>query len=803
MFAIGGIGPVHGAPRINRVLDTGWKIYTLPNPSGRRILPLLTPSAVKKLRCPGSGPKWRTVNLPDDYIVDGKFTHRAVAGHGSLPVYPAWYRRGIHIPASAMGKTVWLNFGGVYRDAVVFVNGQFVGQHPSGYTSFRYNISKFIHYGRRNHLTVYVNPRWFEGWWYEGGGIYRHVRLMITDKLHVAPWGTFVISKVPGSIHFGASDGDYADADLTIQTTVDNEHRTFRQFTLLSRVIGPTGTTLATISTREHLPASRKMTFMQHASINNAALWSLHHCNLYHLETTLRVNHATVDDKRTTFGIRTLRFDPNQGFFLDGKRVEIKGTANHQDFPGVGIGAPDNLWYWRIAKLKAMGSNAYRCSHNPLATSFYRACDHLGMLVMDENRHLGDAWTAKSPRGTPYSNLSDLKAMILQHRNDPCIIFWSMCNEEGKLQGTREGSEIFSAMMHAVHHLDPTRPVTSAMNRGYNKKGFFHVEDLLGINYHCNLYSSIHRQYPHQMLFGSEDVNCYSARGVLESNRASGLCSEFGFIAHRGFFAGHEPWFSWIPVVEHPFVAGDFIWTGFDYRGEPNPYGWPAVTSQTGCMDLCGFPKPCYYYWRAWWGKKPSVYIFPAWTFPKSMVGQPITVRCYSNCDRVTLFLNGKDLGSKQMPKYRYLDWTIPYRPGVLIALGSNAGLPVTQCAVHTAGPPAGIRLIDQYPNLNADGESDAPIAVEVVDAKGHVVPDAQDKIQFAVSGAGSLAGVANGDPVSHESNIADWRRAFHGLCMVLVRAGDKAGTITVTARSPGLRAATLELRTMAAGRDP
>ncbi len=805
MFAIGGIGSVHGAPRINRVLDTRWKIYTVPKVSGGRILPLLTPSAVKKLQCPASGPKWRAVNLPDDYIVDGKFTHRAVAGHGSLPVYPAWYRRGIHIPASAMGKTVWLNFGGVYRDAVVFVNGQFVGQHPSGYTGFRYNISKFIHYGRRNHLTVYVNPRWFEGWWYEGGGIYRHVRLMITDKLHVAPWGTFVISKVPGSIHYGASDGDYADADLTIQTTVDNEHRTVRQFTLLSRVIGPTGTTLATISTREHLPASRKMTFIQHAAINNAALWSLHHCNLYHLETTLRVNHATVDDKRTTFGIRTLRFDPNQGFFLDGKRVEIKGTANHQDFPGVGIGAPDNLWYWRIAKLKAMGSNAYRCSHNPLATSFYRACDHLGMLVMDENRHLGDAWTAKSPRpGAPgYSNLSDLKAMILQHRNYPCIIFWSMCNEENQLQGTREGAGIFSAMMHAVHHLDPTRPVTSAMNGGYNKKGFFSVENLLGINYHCYLYSSIHRQYPHQMLFGSEDVNCYSARGVLESSRASGLCSEFGFIAHRGFFAGHEPWRSWIPVVEHPFVAGEFIWTGFDYRGEPNPYGWPAVTSQTGCMDLCGFPKPCYYYWRAWWEKKPSVYIFPAWTFPKSMAGQPITVRCYSNCDRVTLFLNGKDLGSKQMPKYRYLDWTIPYTPGVLIARGYNAGQVVTHYTLRTAGPPAGIRLMDQYPNLDADGESDAPIAVEVVDAAGHVVPDAQNKIQFAVSGAGSLAGVANGNPVSHESNIADWRRAFHGLCMVMVRAGDKAGTINVTARSPGLKVAKLELRTMAAGRYP
>ncbi len=789
-------GPVPVISRTVQTLDQHWDIIRLPALAAKKAAPLMTRGELQKLRCPGPSANWKPVQLPDDYIVCGKFNHRAVAGHGSLPVYPAWYRREILIPASASGKTVWLNFGGVYRDAIVFINGRYVGQHPSGYTAFRYNISNFVRYGRPNQLAVYVDPRWFEGWWYEGGGIYRHVRLIITDKLHVAPWGTFVISNVSGPIHYSDSDGDHADAQLTIETTVDNAHKAGRPFTLVSRIVGPDNKIAATVSQTATLEAGQKKTFTQHTNIRNAALWSLTRCNLYHLETRLEVRGKIVDAKRTTFGIRTLQFDPDHGFFLDSQHVELKGTANHQDFPGVGIGAADNLWYWRIAKLKAMGSNAYRCSHNPLTSAFYRACNHLGMLVMEENRHLGDAWTAKSPRGTPYSSLSDLKTMVLEHRNDPCIIFWSMCNEENQLQGTHEGARIFGAMMQLVHRLDPTRPVTCAMNGGYNKRGFFSVENLLGINYHCGLYAKFHKQVPSKMIFGSEDVNSYSARGVLRSDRKTGRCSEFGFLAPHGFFAGHEPWRSWMPVAEHPFVGGEFIWTGFDYRGEPNPYGWPAVTSQTGTMDLCGFPKPCYYYWRAWWNKHPSVYIFPTWDFPKSMIGKPVLIRCYSNCRQVTLYLNGKKLKSKRMPQYKYLDWTIPYTPGVLAARGYNAGRLAAQDTVRTAGPPAGLRLIDEFPRLRADGESIAPIAVQVVDSRGQVVPGADNRIRFSVRGAGMIAGVANGDPVSHEPNVADYRRAFHGLCMVLVRAGNQAGAITLTAASPGLKPAMLEMTT-------
>ncbi len=790
--------------RTVRLLDSHWVINKMPNFNRWKRTAVLNASQIAQLHCPWPAGVWQPVQLPDDYIVAGKFTHRGRrysyrdehALHGYLPLYPAWYRRTFSVPATARGKTIWLNFGGVYRDSVVFINGQLVGQHPSGYTGFRYNIGKFLHYHRPNTLAVFVDPRFLEGWWYEGGGIYRHVRLIMTDKLHVAPWGTFVISKVPGTIDYGSPAGDHAHAELTIKTTVNNAHRTGRQFTLLSQIVSPEGKVLATISSSEGLAAGGKKTFIQHASIRNAALWSLKHCNLYHLITTLEVKGQTVDDKRTTFGIRTLRFDPNHGFFLDGRHVEIKGTCNHQDFPAVGIGAPDDLWPWRIAKLKAMGSNAYRTAHNPLASAFYRACDHLGMLVMDENRHLGDVYTAKTPMGAPYSNLSDLKWMILAQRNDPCVIMWSMCNEE-PLEGKAYGAKIFAAMQALTHRLDPTRPVSCAMSGGYNKTGFFSVENLLGINYHGSAYPSIHRRFASKMIFGSEDFNCLSARGVLKTQRKAGLCSEYGalLLRHGGWGSNHTPWRSWIPVATNSFVAGDFIWTGFDYPGEPNPFGWPDVTSQTGAMDRCGFAKACYYYWRAWWNiGKPSVYIFPAWNFPRAMIGHSVRIRCYSNCPVVALTLNGRRLSQKRMPRYKYVDWTVPYEPGTLRVRGYSGNHVVAEYSSHTAGPATAMTLVDEVPTLTANGESVAPVALTVVDASGVPETNASNMIHFSCSGPGSIAGVANGDPACHESNTGNDIQAFHGKCLVMVRVGNKPGVINLIASAHGLAKARIQI---------
>ena len=820
-----------GSPRSVFLLDKGWQLYAMPDfqlwPAEAKI----TPGQVKELSCPAPGKGWQPVQIPDDYVVIGNISREpnasllakgaecalggreceppngapasgkpgalnrpgrgAYAGHGYLPVYPAWYRRSISIPASAQGKTIWLDFGGVYRDAVVFVNGQFIDQHASGYTAFRLNITSAVRYGEKNSIAVFVDPRWFEGWWYEGGGIYRHVRLIIADRLHVAPWGTFVDAQVPGAIHYGSPAGARADAQLTIQTTVRNDHAGSRRFTLLSQVFDPAGKVAASSSSDEELASGHESTFSQRVDLPDALLWSLENHNLYKLTTTLRVGDTPVDKKLTEFGVRTIRFDPNHGFFLNGKHVDIHGMCVHQDFPGVGIAAPDNLWSWRIQKLQAMGTNAYRTAHNPLAEGFYQAADRMGMLVMDETRHLGDTYFPKAAKDTPYSDLSDVKAMVRQHRNHPSIIMWSLANEEG--QGRKPyGAKMFAATRDAVRKLDPSRPTTAAMNGGYTQEGFASVEDILGMNYHNTEFAKVHAEFPGLMIFGSEDANAKTSRGTLETSRPLGLCSEYGC---GSLDAG--PWRSWAPVVENSFVAGQFVWTGFDYRGEPNPFSWPAVTSQTGAMDIAGFPKPVYYYWKAAWEQKPSVYIFPDWNFPKTAIGKSILVRAFSNCDRVELLLNGRSLGVQEMPRNLYLDWHVPYAPGSLTAIGYKQGRVVARYTVRTAGAPTTLRLVAQIPHLAANGEDVAPIAVEILDANGRVVSDADNMIEFSVSGAGKLVGVANGDPTSHEANVASQRKAFRGLAMVLVRATGHPGAITVQAHARGLTPARIVISTV------
>jgi beta-galactosidase len=424
----------------------------------------------------------------------------------------------------------------------------------------------------------------------------------------------------------------------------------------------------------------------------------------------------------------------------------------------------------------------------------------MGMLVMDENRHLGSTYDVKTAMGTPYSDMSDLKWMILAHRNHPSIIMWSLCNEE-RLQSTPYGAKIFAAMKAAVDKIDPTRPTTSAMNGGYTPDGFISVEGALGMNYHNLEFAKIHAEYPHLMIYGSEDINSKTSRGTVNSSPDTGLCAEYGcWLTPEGKTNGGVPWDSWAPVMENFFVAGEFIWTGFDYRGEPNPFSWPAVTSQTGAMGLSGFPKPAYYYWKAWWEQKPSVYIFPSWNYPKSMEGQNILVRAYSNCDQVELLLNGKSLGEKDMPRGKFLEWQVPYAPGVLTARGYDHGHIVTQYSVHSTGPAVALKLNEQVHHLTANGEAVVPIGVEVLDAEGRVVPNADNMVRFSVSGAGTLAGVANGNPASHESNIASARKAFHGLCMVLVRASHHPGAITVTAHADGLKPARIVIQTAPAG---
>jgi beta-galactosidase len=726
--------------------------------------------------------QWQRVHLPHDYVLDGAgkgYSSANDRSHGYLPVQMAWYRKHFVIPQSDEGKILRLQFDGVFRDSEVWLNGRFLGKHPSGYTPFGFDITQTARYGAENVLAVRVDPRQFEGWWYEGGGIYRHVSLTATDPLHVAAWGTYVASKVPNG-----DQGADAEAELTIQTTVKNDGAVPVQCSVASRIVGPDGIPLKTVELSVAVAAKGQQEAVQNTVLGHPRLWSTESPQLYQLQTTLLRDGRPADFTTTTFGIRTIRFDVDKGFFLNGHHVELYGTASHQDFAGVGIAVPDSLQAWRVSQLKKMGCNAWRTAHNPPSVALLDACDRLGMLVMDENRHLGDCYSHHSPSGTAATNLSDLTCMILRDRNHPSIIMWSMCNEE-ELQGTPEGAGIFSAMMEVVHRYDRTRPITCAMNAGWLKPGIADVEDIIGVNYSPGSYDAIHQRHPRNAMFGSEDTNDKTTRGEYVDDRTNGLRSCYN-LSEKG----------WLPVVTRPFVAGSFTWTGFDYKGEPNPYGWPDISNNTGLLDVCGFPKDKCYYFQSCWTTKPMVHLLPdGWNWPRKE-GQNIRVIAFSNVQRVELFLNGQSLGAKIMSGDAHVEWQVPYQPGQLVAKGYTNDKVVATDTVETTGAPARIQLSPDRTTLQADGEDVVVVPVSILDAQGRLVPNTDNRVHFHLTGDGRILGVGNGNPSDHDPDKADQRNAFHGHCMAVIQAGPHPAVLQLTVTSPGLTSASIDFQT-------
>ena len=776
-------------PRRHELLDANWRFQALAGKTVDHSVPHAAATHAQVAE-DFDDSAWRVVQLPHDYIVEGKYDPKADKGHGFLPVYPAWYRRHFSLAASDSGKAVWLDFEGVYRDAHVYLNGKLLGRHQGGYTPFRFDISKSANFGGDNVLAVYVDPTKFEGWWYEGGGIYRHVWLNVADPVHVLPWGVYVIS----DIH---NVRDNASADLTIQTSVVNESHQRHTCEIVSTVSDPLGQSVTRLSNELILSPGESGSITQVAALKQVALWSLENRNLYTLTTQIFRGGSLVDAHTQKFGIRTLRYDADKGFFLNEQHVELQGTCNHQDFVGVGIGAPDSLWYWRVRKLKEIGCNAVRCSHNLMAPAFYDACDELGMLVMDENRRLGDDYGPKTAVGDPYTNMWHVDEMVLRDRNHPSIIMWSLCNEEYKVQNSHYGKEVFAALMQSVHKYDRTRPITCAMNGNWGKRqigwdanadfhrlhGFETVENLQGCNYDPFNYDRFHKAYPHLKMFGSEIGSNTSDRGIYKTDIPAGLVS-----AYHG-----DPEKSWQPVAVRPFIAGGFVWTGFDYRGEPTPCGWPSINSHFGLLDMCGFPKDAAMYYKAWWDNKPLVHIFPHWNW-HGHEGKTIRVWCYGNCDKIELRVNGTSYGTKAMPRLKHIQWDVPYAPGHIEAYGYNHGSLSAIHRIETTGRAAALLLTPDRYVLQADGQDTVPIAVSVVDSAGRIVPTADNKVRFSVTGAGVNAGVGNGDPACLQPNQANYRSAFNGLCMVLARSAYTGGIIRVRATADGLEAAAVQL---------
>jgi len=738
------------SPRERLLLDSGWKFH-LGNEWG---------FAQNRAKAgTGSGPasqsfsdaSWRTINLPHDWAVELPFNQGADAAHGFKPVGPgfatnnvAWYRRTFELPEADASKRIGLEFDGVFRDAQVFVNGWFVGHHESGYSSFRYDITDLVVPGGKNVIAVKVDASQFEGWFYEGAGIYRHVWLVKTGPLAIAPDGIFVWSKFKNNVPEG-------DAEIHVQTTVLNKLANRASATVVAEVVGPDGKIIGSAQSQDGVGPDAQSEFEQTISVSKPVLWSPETPKLYKVVVKVfgadSTDHSanpkeTVDLKETEFGIRTVAFDVEKGFLLNGRPYELKGTCNHQDHAGVGAALPDGLQYFRITKLKEMGDNAYRTSHNPPTPELLEACDRLGLLVMDESRLLG----------SDEANLRRWEGQIQRDRNHPSVAIWSIANEEFRVQGTPTGRQVALTMQNFVKQLDPTRPVTYNAPVGNEFPGINSIIEVRGWSYHIgtNNMDAYHAAHPNQPNVGSEQGSTVSTRGIYTNDAARGYVSAYD-IGATVWSNTAEQWWSFFAV--RPWLSGGFIWTGFDYRGEPTPYGWPCINSHFGVMDMCGFPKDNFYYYQSWWTDKPVLHLLPHWNWP-GKEGVEIEVHALSNCEEVELFLNGQSLGRKMMERNSHLAWMVPYAPGTLSAKGYNGGKAIAETKVETTGEPAAVQLAPDRATLNADGEDVSVFTVSATDAQGRVVPVAANLIHFELSGPGKILGVGNGDPSCHEPDV-------------------------------------------------
>jgi beta-galactosidase len=735
--------PKPASPRERLLMDFGWQFHLGDDYGiGQNLAKAGT----------GSGPastsfsdkSWRTVNLPHDWAVELPFDQKADGSHGFKALgagFPqnnvGWYRRAFALRKSDSRKRLWLEFDGVFRDCTVFLNGWFVGHHESGYSSFRYDITDIADCGGTNVLAVRVDASEAEGWFYEGAGIYRHVWLVKTAPVAVAPDTTFVFTEFKDNVPSGP-------ATVHITTRIRNSSKNAVEVRLASRVFGPDGATVASRTTKESVEVapSGEREIKMTCPVPEPVLWSPESPKLYRVVTDVQADDKMVDHVETEFGIRTVAFDAEKGFLLNGKPYVIKGTCNHQDHAGVGSALPDGLQYFRIARLKDMGCNAYRTSHNPPTPELLEACDRLGMLVMDENRLLG----------SDSKHMDELERLILRDRNHPSVAIWSIANEEYAIHTSDAGGRVAATMQTRVKELDPTRPVTYAANNGNVWTGVNSAIEVRGWNYYLGETNmdAYHRDHPLQPNIGTEQGSTVSTRGIYANDKERGYVSAYD--------ENFPPWAAtakrwWGFFAERPWLSGAFVWTGFDYRGEPTPYEWPCINSHFGILDMCGFPKDNFWFYQAWWADKPMLHLLPHWNWA-GKEGQEIDVRALSNCDEVELFLNGQSLGKQTMPKNSELKWSVKYAPGVLSAKGFKGGKLIVETKVETTGEAASVQLEPDRATLRADGEDVSVITVSVRDAQGRIVPVASNLVEFQLEGAGKIIGVGNGDPSCHEPDV-------------------------------------------------
>jgi beta-galactosidase len=729
---------------------------------------------------------WSTVQLPHDWAVTLPFEKSPnfdVMNHGYKPVgglYPqnsiGWYRKHFTIDPADSGQRFMIQFDGIFRDSKIWLNGFYLGNNASGYVGVSYDITDYINYKKENVLVVRADASQYEGWFYEGAGIYRHVWLNEYDNVHIVEHGIQATNFVREK-----------DAYISVATTLSNKNLSAsEEVQVYAYVTDRNGKKIAqSPENKIVINGQETRTEKQIIALDNPHLWSLEDPYLYKIVVAVKSGAKILDSQTIRFGIRTFKIDEGGKLLLNGKNVKVLGVNCHQDHAGVGSALPDYLQYYRIKLLKEMGVNSYRTSHNAPTPELLDACDSLGMLVMDEQRLLNS-----SPE---YVN--QLERLVKRDRNHPSIFMWSIGNEEQAIQWNSLGKRIAQTLLAKMEELDPSRTSTYAADMPNVFHGVNEVIPVRGFNYRIMGVDPYHNDHPKQPIIGTEMGSTVTTRGIHEIDSVRAYVPDQD-ITYPWWANTAEQW--WTLCAERDWWMGGFVWTGFDYRGEPTPFEWPNINSHFGIMDMCGFPKNIYYYYQSWWTDKDVLHLSPHWNLA-GKEGKKVKVWVNTNAQEVELFLNGKSLGKKQMPRNQHLEWEVVYKPGILEAVATKNGKKI-RAKRETTDAAYQVVLAPDRTVITADGKDATVINVSVKDKKGREVPDAANLIQFSLTGDAKMIGVGNGDPSSHEPDqYADGnyqRKLFSGKCQLIVQAGTSTGKIEVKAVSAGLVAAQVVINT-------
>jgi beta-galactosidase len=752
--------------------------------------------------------QWRQLDLPHDWSIEGEFSEQnpAGTGGGALPGGLGWYRKTFTVPTTAKDKLIYIEFDGVYRNSEVWINGRYLGKRPYGYSTFEYELTPYLFYGaQRNVIAVKVdNSQQPNSRWYSGSGIYRNVWLTTLDPVHVEHWGMYVTTP----------EVTEQSATVEIKTKVSNDSNSSAQVNLTTIIQDASGREVARASERHVAVKGLHTEATQTLKVSAPKLWSDDRPYVYKVISQLEQRGRVVDRYETPLGIRTFRFDVEKGFFLNGKPIKIRGTCNHHDLGSLGTAVNTRAVERQLEILKGMGVNGLRTSHNPPAPELLELADRMGFIVVDE---AFDMWKIAKTKYDYHLDWDewhkrDLEDMVLRDRNHPSVFIWSIGNEVmEQWDNNAAGATISRELAGIVRHLDRTRPITAACN-GVSRDNKLLMEgglDLVGTNYAHQRLPEFAKMFPGRSIIGTETNSSVHTRGSYRMPSDELLrwptkeedalklsptyeCSAYdNSIVNWG--SAHEE--TWKLVRDHDFFSGMFIWTGWDYIGEPTPFPWPAISSYFGIIDLAGFPKDAYYFYQSEWTDKPTLHIFPHWNWKP---GEKVDVVAYFNhADEVELFLNGRSQGTKRKQNGdMHVFWRLAFEPGVLKAVSRKNGQVVLTREVRTAEAPAKLVLEPDRQTLKADGTDLSFVTVKVVDKNGTVVPDADHLVKFDVTGQGWITSVDNGNQISHEGFKASQRKAFHGMALVIVQAKRKPGQIVLKATADNLAPASIVLNT-------